>query len=385
MEKLSFKSHFTLAFSLRVVLVIYSNFHDQNFKVPFTDVDYKVFTDAARYMLEGMSPFNRHTYRYSPLLALILTPNIFFYSNFGKLLFSFVDILVAILIRKIVSMNKNDVQIVNSCTYLWLYNPLIIIISTRGNADCLAAFLVILSLYFLECGFCSVAGLVHGISIHFRLYPLVFSLVMYLSLCTSKNRIFINMNQIKFTLTCLASLTIATVTSYYFYGFKFLYESLIYHLIRKDARHNFSVFFYTLYLSAADVVVPSKFLRIFNILPQLILLITLSGFYSYKKNLAFALMTQAFVIVIYNTVMTSQYFFWFMSLFPLCLPKLMYNARRVQILLALWTISQGLWLGMAYALEFRSLNSFNYIWLSSIFFFLINIQVLCDLIQIYEK
>lgn len=377
------KFHFVLAFTLRVVLVIYSNFHDQTFKVQFTDIDYKVFTDASRYMLDGLSPFNRHTYRYSPLLAAILTPNIFLYSNYGKLLFSFVDILVAILIRKIVATNKNhDLHMVNFCAYLWLYNPLIIIISTRGNADCLAVCLVTLSLYFLECGLCSAAGLIHGLSIHFRLYPLAFSLAMYLSLRTSHN-IFINMKQIKFTLTCLMSLTIATVVSYYLYGFKFIHESLIYHLIRKDTRHNFSVFFYTLYLSADTV--PSKFLRIFNILPQLILLINLSGFYSSKKNLPFALMMQAFVVVIYNTIMTSQYFFWFLSLFPLCFPRLMYNVSRMMIILVLWTISQGMWLGMAYALEFNSLNSFNLIWLSSIFFFVINIQILSDLIQIYKK
>lgn len=161
------------------------------------------------------------------------------------------------------------------------------------------------------------AGLLHAVSIHFRLYPIIFSIPMYFSL-NGRNALIPNKNQLKLVLSCVSFITFLTAANYYFYGYKYLYESLIYHMIRKDTKHNFSVFFYMLYLSANHP--PSVIQKIFTFLPQLLLLLLLSYKFSRKPELPFAMFAQAMVMVTYNPVLTSQYFFWYLSLLPLCLP-----------------------------------------------------------------
>ncbi|EFN74973.1 GPI mannosyltransferase 1 [Camponotus floridanus] len=127
----SFTSHCLLAFILRLILILYANFHDEYFAVSYTDVDYKVFTDAARHVIEQRSPFERHTYRYSPFLAWLLAPNIILHKDFGKILFSTVDILIAVLIKNILARQRCKETLKNLCALLWLYNPLTLVISTR--------------------------------------------------------------------------------------------------------------------------------------------------------------------------------------------------------------------------------------------------------------
>ncbi|XP_018048028.1 PREDICTED: GPI mannosyltransferase 1-like isoform X1 [Atta colombica] len=378
----SFTSHCLLAFVLRLVLILYANFHDEYLAVPYTDVDYKVFTDAARHIIEQRSPFDRHTYRYSPFLAWILTPNIILHKNFGKILFSVVDILIAILIKNIVTRQRCNETMKHYCALLWLYNPLTLVISTRGNADSLAVLLVAFTLDLLQRDKIVLAGLLHGISVHFRLYPLMFSLPMFLSLCKG-NRFLPNGDQWKLVLSCVFSIVTLTVTGYYLYGFKFLYESFIYHLVRKDAKHNFSVYFYMFYLSANQ---PQDIIqKILTFLPQLLLLLISSYYYSKKSKLPFAMFVQAMIAVIYNPVITSQYFFWFLSLLPLCLPNIEMNLRRGICLACSWILSQTIWLLTAYLLEFQSFNSFFFLWISGLLFFAINVKVLTDIIYHYKS
>ncbi|XP_071864016.1 GPI mannosyltransferase 1 [Bombus fervidus] len=380
-EFLSFKAHCVLAFIFRITLVFYSNFHDKTFNVPYTDVDYKVFTDAARHMVEGSSPFERATYRYTPLLAFILTPNIFINENFGKILFSFLDILVTILIKKIVALQNYNEKLQCICAFTWLYNPFTIVISTRGNADTVTVLLVMITLYlYLQDKFI-LAGLFHALSIHFRLYPIVFIIPMYLAL-RDKSYVIPTKNQLKLVLSCVSLIIFLTAINYYFYGYKFLYESLIYHMIRKDPKHNFSVHFYMQYLSADQL--SSVINKIFTFLPQLILLVLLSYKYSSKSLLPFAMFTQTMVMVMYNPVLTSQYFFWYVSLLPLCLPRFGLTLRRSLYLCLGWILSQSLWLLAAYLLEFQGLNTFMYMWIASLSFFAVNVKVLNDIIAYYN-
>jgi phosphatidylinositol glycan class M len=376
-----FFSYCLSALLARLILIAYADFHDSYFEVPYTDVDYNVFTDAARYTLEKNSPFERHAYRYSPFLPWLLVPNVVVHKDFGKLLFSVVDILIAFVIREIMARRKCNEFVKDVCAVSWLFNPLTMVISTRGNADSLAVFLVIFTLDLLLRRKIISAGILHGISVHFRLYPIIFSLSMFLSL-SNHNRFIPNKNQWKLVLSCIFSLSTLTAISYYLYGYKFLYESILYHLVRRDTKHNFSVYFYMLYLSADQ---PQDLIqKVLIFLPQLLLFLMAAYHYSERSTLPFAMFIQAAIAVIYNPVITSQYFFWFLSLLPLSLPNIKMSLMRSLCLTCAWILGQAVWLFAAYILEFRGLNSFYYLWLSSLIFFSINVKILIEIIRHYK-
>lgn len=488
---LNYKTHLLLSFVIRLGLIIYGIYHDEVSKVPYTDIDYKVFTDASRHILNHNSPYDRHTYRYSPLVALILIPNIILHHSFGKFLFTTIDLFVALLIRLIVKntlkeyecykekvfksiqFNDNQKKLTSSqksrrksknkhlknqarneidstadqSMLVWLYNPMTIAIATRGNCDSISGFLVLLTLYFLQCKRqYFVTGFVHGIAIHFRLYPLIYSLTLYMFLSkfsyyTTEDRrlktnymaienytntvkqlknsdnmrkislrednnmiaednkkiierktifkkkyllyLIPNFDQIKLIAGCLLSLCSLTALFYHFYGYKFLFETYIFHLIRKDPRHNFSVYFYLQYLTAWVKNI-GLWQKVLMVLPQIVLLLVFSCRYGLNKySLNFSILTQTIVMVIYNSVLTSQYFVWIMAILPLCLWQINMPKKTAVLLLIIWFAAQGAWLLPAYFLEFHGQNTFLFIWIQSVSFFCANIAILGRLIMYF--
>src|ERR1700712_428623 len=91
---------FTSAILLRVGLLFYSHFQDSHSPVKYTDIDYFVFTDAARFVSRNRSPYDRETYRYTPLLAWMLLPTTRWF-DFGKVLFALSDVLAGWLLMRV--------------------------------------------------------------------------------------------------------------------------------------------------------------------------------------------------------------------------------------------------------------------------------------------
>lgn len=455
--RLDYKIHLLVSLVIRLVLVWYGVYHDQVSSVPYTDIDYKVFTDAARHVLDHKSPYERHTYRYSPLVAYLMIPNIHIHHCFGKILFSIIDIIDALLIRVIVKttlieyfkylgepqnshsitgrnrkksksnkVKKNIDQTeitANTSMIVWLYNPLTLAIATRGNCDSIAVFFVLATLYLLQCQkLYFLAGLIHGISVHFRLYPIVYSLTFYMYLSKfsfysledrrkshlkeitgpsdgrlvtrkpEKKTIFKkkyllylvpNFDQIQLVQGCVLSLFSLIGLFYFMYGYKFIHETYLYHFTRKDTRHNFSLYFYLQYLTAwiRNIGIWQKVLVV---LPQLVLLLVFSFRYGLNRfSLNFSVLAQTVVMVTYNSVLTSQYFVWIMAVLPLCLWQIRMTVKNAIFLVVVWFAAQGAWLLPAYFLEFHGQNTFLFIWIQSVSFFCANIAILGRMIMYF--
>lgn len=438
-SKMSFKKHLIISIIIRIFLVYYGEVQDSLSEIQYTDVDYRVVTDGASHVLNLNSPFKRHTYRYTPLLAYLVLPNLLLHRSFGKFVFSLFDVFIGALIKwillncyrsnkisiekkllKLETLNnrnkyliKRKNEILNSSNealppkyirmaeisaYFWLYNPLTMVIATRGNGDCVACSLVLVSLYFLLKNEQTIlqfftAGIFLGISIHFRLYPIGFCLAFYLAtldkpLITVKDHVqailMPNAKQVALVIGTISSLAVSTGLFYYLYGYQYLYESILYHLVRKDTRHNFSLYFYLQYLSSNFDI--SQLEKILTFLPQLVLIAILTLRYGkHRQTLGFALFAIAFVMVTYNPVVTSQYFVWFLSLLPLSVKNFKnIGVRKAVFIPVMWFISQGGWLLPAYLLEFRGWNTFEFIWIQSIVFFFSNILILQMLVTNYD-
>ena len=105
------------------------------------------------------------------------------------------------------------------------------------------------------------AGLVYGLSVHFKIFPIIYSIPFYLFIDCDRKAIyegkkswfqviftnFFTKNRVIFTLVSASTFLSLTGFFYHLYGFEFLYEGYLYHFVRKDNRHNYSVYFHMIY------------------------------------------------------------------------------------------------------------------------------------------
>ncbi|KAL8518205.1 hypothetical protein ACS0TY_009540 [Phlomoides rotata] len=415
MPEMRFRSLLIFSALFRVFLILYGEWQDAHMEVRYTDVDYFVFSDAATLMAGGKSPYDRLTYRYSPLIAFLLIPNSFLHRSWGKFLFSASDLLVGLLIHRILKLRGVPEKLCTYSTMLWLFNPFTFTIGTRGNCEPIVCSMILWILICLMNDHILQAAFWYGLVVHLRIYPIIYALPIIILLdplyfqpgkkptlvnwssSTSKSSwetsytkitglqyicnffsSLITWRRVMFGFVSGSTFLMLTGLCFHLYGWEFLNEALLYHLTRTDPRHNFSIYFYHIYLHYEDEF--SIVEKLVSFLPQFtVQLVLISRF---ALDLPFCLFLQTLAFVAFNKVITAQYFVWFLCLLPLILPwsnmKLKWKGVAC---ISVWIGAQTHWLMWGYLLEFRGKNVFLQLWLASLLFLAANTFVIINVIR----
>ena len=202
-----------------------------------------------------------------------------------QLLFSAGDILAALLIIRILRIQRASETAVLAAAAAWLCNPFTLTISTRGSCDVVAALLLLTLLLLLlrdeRRRSVLVAAAAYGLVVHLRIYPIIYApaLVLFLTaraLAPSSSSVAPEGGRQKAgnppslwrhlalrPAACIRQLLLQGgifggvsaavffalgVACYALHGQRFLDEAFLHHLTRRDPRHNFSPHFYPIYL-----------------------------------------------------------------------------------------------------------------------------------------
>ncbi|EJD75120.1 hypothetical protein, variant [Loa loa] len=310
----------------------------------------------------------------------------------GKILFCAVDVAVGFLYFELSACRWTACKDKKSVVIFWLANPLTAIISSRGNADVLVCAVVLWTLYLLMRNQWRLASLVYGLlAVHVKLYPIIYLPSIFLSLSSVSlssgwidyiKRLISNVKGYIFVMIFSSSLLALTFICYILYGMPYVNEALLYHLHRTDTRHNFSPYFYLLYL-AADNAQLSRLIGFCAFIPQVSLIIWLA--FRFHDDLPFCWLITTVVFVSFNKVCTSQYFIWYICLLPIAQRNIEISTKTAVYLIILWFLGQAFWLCPAYLFEFHGLDTFCLIWLSSLFFLAINTGIIVQLIRRHDS
>ncbi|KAJ9627069.1 GPI mannosyltransferase 1 [Taxawa tesnikishii (nom. ined.)] len=393
---------FALAVLLRLILLFWGRYQDTHSPLKYTDIDYLVFTDASRFVSRSRSPYARDTYRYTPLLAWLLYPTAFggFWFEFGKVLFALGDVVTGWLAYSILTSGKAEMSKERALKYasIWLLNPMVANISTRGSSEGLLAVIVVALLWAVMSKYIRLAGVLLGLAVHFKIYPFIYAASIFwwldetnVGTCdlqsmalenpTILNRYlaFFNRKRLQLAIFSLVTFMGLNLIMLRMYGMEFVEHSYAYHLIRIDHRHNFSIYNTLLHLKSAAADSSGFGVESVAFVPQLFLSVVAIPFLLAKKDIAGTMLAQTFAFVTFNKVCTSQYFLWYMVFLPFYLPSSSFikHPKLGLSALALWVLGQAAWLQQGYQLEFLGNSTFvPGLWLASMLFFAINTWIL---------
>ncbi|KAL7424119.1 GPI mannosyltransferase 1 [Cryptotrichosporon argae] len=466
-----------LSFAIQLGLLVYASHVDAHPEryggLRYTDVDWSVVADGLGYMastdlrdraqgwlvsafdLRVGSPYRRATFRYTPLLPLLVSPALI-HPILGKLVLVLATLAVPYLIlspsgpdadrtsaaaaRATSTSRASAATVVPSSatrpsllTHLtWTLNPLVLQITTRGSPEafvCLAVALIHLCLR--RAGLAQVrtssapsasqradtpaapdgaarqrwadaaaASLALGTS--YKLFPAVYAVPIYFALARRDG--WVGPGVWRFAAVGLGTMALINGALWSIWGKEYLDHTFLYHLTRKDHRHNFSPYFLPIYLSffpSSSMLAPASLAALLppsltalaplvrpfdrvlatpaaaallrlsrsqlaSFLPQTSLVV-LAGALEPALGTASAMFLQTAIFIVFNKVCTSQYFLWPLPLLSHLATAL--SARRLAVILGLWVGGQALWLATAYRLEFLGEAVYVPLWAAGIVLF----------------
>ena len=169
-----------------------------------------------------------------------------------------------------------------------------------------------------------------------------------------------------------------TAASYAAFGQRYLDEAILYHAKRSDHRHNFSPYFYDIYLKRSSQLASSPasspaapaaidIVALIPFVPQVVLLAALAAVLA-PRQLELSLLAQTIVFVAFNKVCTAQYFTWSLCFVPVAALRVAGGvSSRLWVVVAqqcgvFFVAFLSLWLWSAHSLEMRGVNTFESVW-----------------------
>jgi phosphatidylinositol glycan class M len=350
---------FLLALLFRLALLCWSVYQDGSLAVQYTDLDYRVFNDAAAAVLAGGSPYSRATYRYPPLFAWLLVPGHWLGcpALWGKALFVLGDLAVGGLQVSVLQGQGLPRRAARLAAALFLLSPIAAVTSTRGSADSLACALCLAALASLLRGRLALAGAALGLATHLRLYPIIYALpcALHLALRGPGQGAAVSWlpqalrRLLAFGAPAAAALLLPTAAAYALYGQDAISEAYLHHASRLDTRHNFSPLWLPLHMGQQQQQ-QQQGASWAAATPLALLAATLVGALAWR-HLPACLFLQTLAFTALNRVLTAQYFSWWMALLPLLAARTAMPPAAAAACAALWLAAQLHWLAWAFELE----------------------------------
>ena len=330
--------------------------------------------------------------------------------------------------------------------------------STRGSFESITSALLVGVLHSVLEDQVVIAAILYGIVTHLRIYPIIFSIPFAFFFFGEDKK---NAFGVQYSMwwcgnrrdsRCLYSLishgsgtkkeprrcgsfsfavysaslfVLLAFANYTVYGFDFLKEAFLYHLHRRDIRHNFSPSFHGEYISPTSTSLGTNWIneipvtqshaglvvQMLSLVPQFATAMLVGM--KFAKNLSFALYAQTVAFVAINRVCTAQYFVWYICLLPIVLPgwtglcsgshgmsNCAQKAKKMQTRgdekrrrvslgpgsnnLCRWQVVHVMCLYSAYQLEFHGKAIFGQVWITGILFSFVHASLMASCVK-YEQ